>query len=81
MDEQQILQQVNKIFSRVLKQPNLSLTPASTANDVTGWTSLTHMILIDDIEVHFKVKFKLNEIMKFSNVGEMITCIHKKLNK
>ncbi len=81
MDEQQILQQVNTIFSRVLKQPNLSLTPASTANDVTGWTSLTHMILIDDIEVHFKVKFKLNEIMKFSNVGEMIACIHKKLNK
>lgn len=81
MTQQEILTQVTGIFANVLKQPDLQLSLTSTAADVEGWTSLTHMILIDNVETSFKVKFKLNEIMKFNNVGDMIACIEKKLNK
>jgi acyl carrier protein len=81
MNEQEIYEQLNVIFAKVLKKSEVSLSAATTAADVEGWTSLTHMILIDSIEGHFKVKFKLNEIMKFNNVGEMVNTIIKKLNK
>ena len=30
-----------------------------------------------DVESHFSVKFKLQEIMKFKNVGDMCDCIAK----
>jgi acyl carrier protein len=81
MNETQIYADLGKIFSDVLKKPGLQLTAESTASDVEGWTSLTHMILIDTIEGHYKIKFKLNEIVKFRNVGEMVASIMKKLNK
>ncbi len=78
--ENGILSQLNSIFAKVLKQPTLSLTPTTVATDVNGWTSLNHMILIDSVEEHFKIKFKLNEIMKFKNVGEMVATIEKKIS-
>jgi len=79
MEKQEIYERLNSIFSVVLKHPDISLSPSSSANDVNGWTSLTHMILIDEIESTFKIKFKLNEILKFNNVGDMVACIEKKL--
>ncbi len=81
MNEQQVYTDLNKIFSDVLKKPGIQLSAESTAGDVEGWTSLTHMILIDTIEAHYKIKFKLNEIVKFRNVGEMAASIMKKLTK
>ncbi len=81
MEEQEILIQLNTIFSTVLRKKDLALTPETSAADVPGWDSLSHMILIDSIEKHFKVKFKLNEIMNFKNVGDLISCVHKKSQK
>jgi acyl carrier protein len=77
MDEQQILSQVNEIFTSVLKKP-ATLSLETTASDVDGWDSLTHIMLIDRIEKHFSIKFKLMEIMKFKNVGDIVACIRKK---
>ena len=78
MEDQEILTQLNTIFSTVLRKKDLALTPETSAADVPGWDSLSHMILIDSIEKHFKVKFKLNEIMNFKNIGDLVSCIHRK---
>ena len=78
MEDQEILSQLNTIIGGVLRKKDLVLTPETTAKDVPGWDSLTHMIIIDSIEKHFKVRFKLNEIMNFKNVGDTVTCIKNK---
>jgi acyl carrier protein len=79
MENTDILLQINKIFQQVLKRDNINLSAETTAEDVQGWDSLTHIILIDNIESHFNVKFKLKEIIRFNNVGDMVACIKQKL--
>ena len=81
MEDQEILTQLHTIISGVIRKKDLVLTPATVAADVPGWDSLTHMIIIDSIEKHFKVKFKLNEIMNFKNLGDVINTVKAKLAK
>ena len=80
MEEEQILSELNKLFSLVFKNSNITLSYNTTAADVHGWDSLTHMILIDRIEKHFAIKFKLMEVVKFNNIGDIVSCIKKKLS-
>jgi len=81
MEDQEILEQLNGIFAQVLKRDGISLSADTTAPDVNGWDSLTHMIIIDSVEKHFGIKFKLMEIMNFKNVGDLVACIQKKQKK
>lgn len=80
MQTDEILARVTRIFREELKQPALTISPTTTANDVEGWDSLTHMTLIHLVELEFKLKFKLPEILKFKNVGDMCQAIEKRLN-
>lgn len=79
MDDKELYSQLNGIYCTILKKDGVSVSPETTAADIDGWDSLTHMILMDSIEKHFSIKFKLMEIMKFNNVGDMVACIQKKL--
>jgi acyl carrier protein len=81
MQEQEIYEQLKGIYSTILKREITGLNATTTAADIDGWDSLTHMILMDSIEKHFGIKFKLMEIMKFNNVGDMVACVQKKLAK
>ncbi len=79
MEIDQILDEVNSIFREVLNNSTINLTTTSTAEDVDEWDSLNNIRLITEVEKHFKVKFKLREIMKLKNVGELCTGVQKKL--
>jgi acyl carrier protein len=74
-DENTILDELLPIFRRVFEDDRLVIAQETTANDVDGWNSLTHMSLISSVEDHFGVKFKLAEIVKFRNVGDMCRAI------
>lgn len=78
MDKTEILLKVQQIFKDVLDDESIVLTNETTANDVEGWDSLTHIQLIVAIEKLFKIKFTSKEILSWKNVGEMIDCIHSK---
>ena len=80
MTQEEVLTHVTEIFKTVLKKEQLTLTPASTAADVDGWDSLTHVMLIDAVETHYHIKFKLNEVIRFNNVGDLCACVIKKLS-
>jgi acyl carrier protein len=79
MQENELYDQLKEIYIGILKKNNVELYPETTAADIDGWDSLTHMLLMDSVERHFGIKFKLMEIMKFNNVGDMVACIQKKL--
>ena len=80
MSKQEILQQVETIFKDVLDEENITLKEETTATDVDGWDSLTHIQLIVAIEKHFKIKFTSKEILSWKNVREMLDSILSKLN-
>ncbi len=79
MQNEVLLEQIQKIFRDVLDDEEIVLEPATTADDVEGWDSLTHIQLIVAIEKHFKIKFTSKEILSWKNVGELVDCLASKL--
>ena len=75
MDEAQIYARLTQIFEDVFDEDSIQLKPETTAKDVDGWDSLTHIRLILTIEKAFKVKFSTSEIGKLENVGDLVKLI------
>lgn len=80
MEKQEILSQLNTIFTDILDNEAIVLSESSSANDIEEWDSLTHIQLIVSIEKHFKMRFTSAEINGLKNVGEMCGLIHSKLS-
>jgi acyl carrier protein len=81
MDKQAILSQTQDIFRDYLEDDGIVLTNTTTANDVEGWDSLSHLQLIVAMENHFKIKFSSKEILAWKNVGELIESIAARIGK
>ena len=79
MEKEAIVSKLTVIFRNVFTSSDLILNDALSANDVDNWDSLTHMILINEIEVQFDIKFKLKELNKMKNVCDLIEIIQTKL--
>ena len=79
MESEDILKQVNDIFIDILDDEKIVLSSLTSANDVEGWDSLTHIQLVVAIEKHFKIRFTSKDIQSWKNVGEMVTSIDSKL--
>lgn len=79
MNREEIITKTTGIFRVVLKNDELNLHETLTANDVDNWDSLSHMLLISEIESAFGIQFKLKELNKMKNVGDLWTIIEAKL--
>lgn len=79
MERTEILAQVQEIFRTVLKNEAVVLTDEMTAEDVPGWDSLTHVVLISEIEKHFGIRFSIREMLSWKTVGKMVESIVKKI--
>ncbi|PKV50993.1 acyl carrier protein [Aquimarina sp. MAR_2010_214] len=79
MNKEEILSKVKDAFVSVLEHDNFKLTDETTADDVDGWESITHMMIISEIEKSFNIKFKLMDLMNMNNVGDLIKTIESEL--
>lgn len=80
MNNEEINSKVQGIFRDVFQAPALVINPEMTANDVDKWDSLTHLTMIAKVEEAFGFRFKLKEMVKMKNVGDMLTIINEKLS-
>lgn len=78
MTTEEIIREVNAIFTDVLDNPDIVLSYETTSSDIEEWDSLNHIQLVVAIEKHFRIRFTAAEIVNFSNVGEMCEAIGKK---
>lgn len=75
MNAEQALQELHPIFADILENDSVKLTRTTTANEVDGWDSLSHIDIIVSVEKHFKIRFTSSEIASFKNVGELVDCV------
>lgn len=74
-----IQESLQEIFRKVFNEPNLIIDTEMNANDVDSWDSLSHMEMISNVEEAFGVKFKLKDLVKLKNVGDLERLIEEKL--
>ncbi len=77
MEKEELLQQLTLIFEQVLKRSDLKIDYNMSAEDIDEWDSLTNMTIISEIEKKWDVHFKLRDIVRMKNIGDMIDVIIK----
>ncbi len=71
MDKNEIPPRLQDVFNRIFKDKSIQISDLTSAKDIDGWDSFTHLTLIQEIENEFKIEFKMRELMTMSNVGDM----------
>ncbi|WP_298345902.1 acyl carrier protein [uncultured Algibacter sp.] len=79
MNSEEIIITIRKSFVKILEHDNFELNESTTAKDVDGWESITHLLIMNDIEKSFDIKFKLMDLMSMENIGDLIKTIKKEI--
>ncbi len=75
MERNEIIQTLTPVVHEVFQDDSLVLTDEMSASTVDGWTSLTFMLLLKNIEDQFGFKFKMLEILQLKTMGAIIKAI------
>ena len=79
MEKNLIIEKLTSIFHEVFNDNTIVLRDDMTSADIENWDSLTHMFMITKVEEVFGIKFKLRELNKLKNVGDLCNTIAEKL--
>ncbi len=79
MSDQDMIVRVDSVFRRVFKNDGISVQRETTAKDIAGWDSITHLDIISGIEEEFNVEITGFEVMNMSNVGDLYDLLTQKL--
>ena len=80
MEKNEILLKLQDIFRDVLDDESIVIENETTADNVEGWDSLTHVQIVEETQKAFGVKFTAYEMSSWIDVEEMVDCIAKKLS-
>ena len=75
MTREDVFSKLNEVFRDVFDDENITVTDATTADDIADWDSLTHITLIGSVEDEFDIKFPMKDVIGMKNVGEMVSKI------
>ena len=78
MERTEIIEKLTAVFHEVFNDNNIVLNDEMTAKDVENWDSLTHMLMITKVEEEFGVKYKLKELNKLKQVGDIVSLLVEK---
>lgn len=72
MDEQSIESIVASTIRSTFGCPDAAITRDTQAEDIDGWDSLSHGILILRLQDVLKTKLQYSELYDLANVGELV---------
>lgn len=78
MNRNEIIEKLTVVFHEVFNDASIVLRDDMTAKDVENWDSLTHMLMITKVEETFGIKFKLKELNKLKQVGDIVSLVVEK---
>lgn len=79
MEKNVILEKLTAIFRTTFNDSELVLSDEMNASDVENWDSLTHMLMISEVESQFGIRFKLKELNQLKSVGDIVRLLEEKL--
>ena len=77
MNRETIYEKLTEVFMDVFDDEDIVISDTTTAADIDGWDSLTHISLIASVEDEFDIKFDMKAIQGLKNVGEMVNIIEE----
>lgn len=72
-----ILRRINRVVVDILGSPDLALTEETTAGDISGWDSLSHVQILLGVENAFGIRLNATEIAQMENTGSLIDLVQK----
>jgi acyl carrier protein len=75
-----VLQELTELFRDLFDDEHLQLDSDTTADQVEGWDSQMHVMLIVAAEQRFGIKFRTAELESLRNVGQFTQLIESKLS-
>ena len=76
-----IIKELAKIVMEVTGNEDLELSSTTTANDVRGWDSLSHVQILYKCELKWGIRLTLKELSSLNNVGDLVNIIVRYLQK
>ena len=62
---------VNAIVAKVFSISESEINDESSPENIESWDSFNGLVLVDELENHFKVKFTISEITNVKNVSDI----------
>lgn len=66
-----MIDDVNVIVAKVFSIPKSKVNDQSSPENIESWDSFNGLVLVDELENHFKVKFTIAEITDVKNVADI----------
>ena len=81
MERNEVFEKMQEISRDVFEDENLVITESTSAADVAGWDSLTHLSFVNELEELFDVAFTLDEVSGSKNIGELLNTLMKHIDE
>jgi acyl carrier protein len=78
MTHDEIYAELTQVFRDVFDDDDITLTAATTAEDIPGWDSQAHVNLVVAAETRFGIRFRTAELESLHNVGDFVALIASK---
>ena len=65
------LDDVNTIVAKVFSIDESEITDESSPETIESWDSFNGLVLVDELETYFKIKFSISEITNVKNVSDI----------
>lgn len=75
LDRVQVVSRLTDVFRETFDNDEIVLRDTMTAEDVDGWDSISHIMLVLAVEKNFGLKLSAAEVGKLANVGQMIALL------
>ena len=75
MKDETILADVTELLREVFDDPELAVTPQTSAKDVQGWDSMKQVMILLAVEEKFEIELSTREMDRLRNVGDLVAAI------
>ena len=80
MSDTELLEAIRKGFIKAFGSGIKSITLESKPEDINGWDSLGHTLLISELESIFSISFDLDEMMEMEDVSAIVRVLYRHMN-